>query len=92
MQISESFRRFGISDDSKNLLAIKVGGDAIETESHLKENVKGEPRAFTDQAMLDLCDPERLRKVYRVNLKKDDVSALEEAEAYVLGSMALKGS
>lgn len=48
--------------------------------------------AFSDDALAELCDHGRLRKVYRVDLKKGDTDAAKEAEAFMLGTMALKGS
>lgn len=96
MQIAESFRRFGISEDSKNILAIKVGSPDVReaTERHLVENVKGTPASFTDEVLAKLHDPARIRKIYRVEApKKGEALVLgKEAEAFILGSMALKGS
>lgn len=95
-QIAESFRRFGISEDSKNLLAIKVGSpharDAIER--HLTEQVKGTPAPFTDELLAKMHDPARIRKIYRLEApKKGEPLVLgKEAEAFIVGSMALKGS
>ena len=94
LQISESFRRFGISEDSTNVLAIKVGGDAAQIEAHLMQHVHGEMTAFSDEAVAELCDPGRIQKIYRVDLRqKGDVEVTrKEAEASILGSIALKGS
>ena len=87
-QIAESFRRFGISDDSTNVLAMKVSGDPAEIEAHLKQFVEGELVPLTDEVLVGMCDLGRIRKLYRV----DAGSARKDAEAFVLGSMALKGS
>ncbi len=93
-QISESFRRFGITNESINVLAIKVGGDAAQIESHLTANVKGQPAVFSDEVLAEVCDLSRIKKIYRVDVgtKSDGEAARKEAEAFVLGSMALKGS
>lgn len=93
-KIAESFRRFGISDDSENILAIKVGDDASQVEAHLKQHVEGKPVAFSDEVLAELRDPGRIRKMYRVDLsqKGDAGTGTKGAEAFVLGSMALKGS
>ncbi|KAK3055594.1 hypothetical protein LTR09_003514 [Extremus antarcticus] len=92
--ISESFRRFGITNESINVLAIKVGGDAAQIESHLTANVKGQPAVFSDEVLAEVCDLSRIKKIYRVDVgtKSDGEAARKEAEAFVLGSMALKGS
>lgn len=95
-QIAESFRRFGISEDSKNIVAIKVGspetGDAIAR--HLTEHVQGSPAPFTDELLLKLHDAARIRKIYRVEAPRKGESLVlgNEAESFIVGSMALKGS
>ena len=75
-------------------MAIKLGGDVSQIESHLTQNVQGSSATFSDEVLADICDFSRIRKIYRV-----DASAMgmeeatrKEAEAFVLGSMALKGS
>ena len=93
-KIAESFRRFGISDDSTNILAIKVGAEASQVESHLRQYDEGDSSVFSDEVLAQLCDSARIRKIYRVDMtQKDDPETVrKEAEAFVLGSMALKGS
>lgn len=92
-QIADSFRRFGISDQSTSILAIKVGGDASQIEAHLTEHVQGTPVPFTDATLQTMCDPARIRKIYRVDVASNGkVAVSKEAEAFVLGTMALKGS
>ncbi|RMZ14671.1 hypothetical protein D0862_01970 [Hortaea werneckii] len=86
--ISESFRRFGVNDSTKDVLAIKVGGsdvDAKTVENHLLQHVEGTPVSFTNAILAEMRDEARLRKVYKLE-------SVDGAEPYVLGSMALKGS
>ncbi|KAI7183153.1 hypothetical protein D0869_07184 [Hortaea werneckii] len=86
--ISESFRRFGVNDSTKDVLAIKVGGsdvDAKNVENHLLQHVQGVPAAFTNESLAEMRDEARLKKVYKIE-------SVDGAEPYVLGSMALKGS
>ncbi|KAK4504237.1 hypothetical protein PRZ48_005153 [Zasmidium cellare] len=92
--IAESFRRFGLSDDSKNIVAIKVGGDRAKIEEHLLANVEGKAVELTDEALAGMHDAARIRKIYRLEApKKGEVNVLSrESEALLLGSMALKGS
>ncbi|KAK5165866.1 uncharacterized protein LTR77_008789 [Saxophila tyrrhenica] len=92
--IAESFRRFGISNESTHVLAIKVGGDAAQIEAHLTQNVQGQPAAFSDEVLAELCDLNKIRKIYRIqgSAKGSETMARTEAEAFALGSMALKGS
>ena len=86
MQISESFRRFGVAEASKHILAIKVGGDVASVEEHLKKYVEGSMVPFTDQQLVEMQDESKVRKVYKID------ATGKEAEAFVVGSMALKGS
>ncbi|EMC99792.1 hypothetical protein BAUCODRAFT_62697 [Baudoinia panamericana UAMH 10762] len=84
--ISESFRRFGVEESTESILAIKVGGDRSSIETHLLSNVDGLPFRFEDGRLSRLQDIDRIQKVYRIN------STIRDAEAFILGSMALKGS
>lgn len=86
MQIAESFRRFGIAEASKHILAIKVGNDRSKIEKHLTQHVEGNMTPFADSELSKLRDDGRVRKVYKLD------AAGKEAEAFVLGSMAIKGS
>jgi EKC/KEOPS complex subunit CGI121/TPRKB len=63
-------------------------------EAHLRQNVRGDVVAFSDEVLSQMSDPGRIRKIYRVDLqsKGDDKVSGREAEAFVVGSMALKGS
>lgn len=94
VQIAESFRRFGIQDDSKNIVAIKVASDREAVEKHLLENVQGQPTTLTDEILQSLHDPARIRKIYRLEApKKGEPPVLgKDAETFTIGSMALKGS
>jgi EKC/KEOPS complex subunit CGI121/TPRKB len=96
-KIAESFRRFGIQDSTTNVLAIKVGGEAENVQSHLMQHVEGTPVEFSDGVIAGMCDAVKVKKIYRVDLqdltrKGDAETAGREAEAFVLGAMALKGS
>ena len=94
LQIAESFRRFGITDDTKHVLAIKVGQGEQRTQTsvknHLEEHVEGKSVAFTDSNIARLHDLPRLRKIYKFDIPKD--GQLSVATSFVLGTMALKGS
>jgi EKC/KEOPS complex subunit CGI121/TPRKB len=94
-QIAESFRRFGIQDTSIHVVAVKVLKSPDQSVSeHLTTNVQGEPVALTDEALASVKDDARIRKVYRLDQPKKGESAVlgKEAEAFVIGSMALKGA
>ena len=76
-------------------MAIKVGGNKLDVESHLNENVEGNPQPFTDEVLSSMNDLGRIQKIYRLGaLKKNDTgNQLDHAtEKVVMGSMVLKGS
>jgi len=92
--IAESFRRFGITNDSKTIIAVKVGHDSSLAKPHLAENVKGDVLAFSDETLAQVHDLGRIRKLYRLDAPKKatDVLVVREVEPFIIGSMALKGS
>ena len=90
-QIADSFRRFGIQDDTRHIIAIKVGGDAEQVQSHLLQHIEGTAVPLSDETVAEICDPAKVKKVYKIDLGQGEV-ARREAEAVVLGMMALKGS
>lgn len=86
IEIAESFRRFGVGDMTRHILAIKVGGVAAQVEEHLLKHVEGRLAPFTDDELRNIQDGDRIKKAFKLN----EISP--NAEPYVLGSMALKGS
>ncbi|KAF4552676.1 EKC/KEOPS complex subunit cgi121-like protein [Elsinoe fawcettii] len=99
-EIAESFRRFGLSNDSKNIIALKVAATPEVTEasvgSHLLEHIKGRPSQLTDNRISQLRDLSRLRKVYKFDLKTDAKSKTVVIDdtlilSSIVGSMALRG-
>ncbi len=107
-QIAESFRRFGITPTTTNLLAIKVSTDAQpftgeQIQQQLTSVVEGEQVPFEDDVLAGMTDLARVRKIYKLNVqggKKDAVvngvgkeeTERKELEIMVLGSMALRGA
>ena len=76
-------------------MAVKVLSSAEQSfAEHLSTNVQGEPVAMTDEALASVKDDARIRKIYRLDHPKKGESAVlgKEAEAFVIGSMALKGA
>jgi EKC/KEOPS complex subunit CGI121/TPRKB len=61
---------------------------------HLLQNVQGNPVTLTDDALAAVKDDARIRKLYRLDQPKKGESAIlgKEAEAFIIGSMALKGT
>jgi len=56
--------------------------------------VEGEVGGVTDEGLREVRDEARIRKIYRLEQPRKGESTVlgKEAEAFVLGSMALKGS
>ncbi|KAK7536207.1 kinase binding protein CGI-121-domain-containing protein [Phyllosticta citribraziliensis] len=77
--IAESFRRFGIQDSTRALLAIKITSTtpsapspfpslpAQTISSHLTANVHGTPLPFADAAIAPFTDLPRVRKIYKLD-------------------------
>jgi EKC/KEOPS complex subunit CGI121/TPRKB len=71
-QIAESFRRFGITPTTTNLLIIKVTTPsspltASEIQSHLTSSIEGEQVPFEDSILQQLTDVPRVKKIYKLN-------------------------
>jgi len=74
--IGDAFRRFGISNESKDLVVIKVGDSAAgdenqslskgSVESHLNEAVEGTGIDFSDSWFEDVCNLDKVRKNYKI--------------------------
>lgn len=107
IQIAESFRRFGISDTTQHVLAIKVCSTpditAESVSQHLQQNIEGEQVDVSDAALAEVADQARLRKIYKLNVQAKkgaangaasttSTSEIKELETSILGVMALKGS
>lgn len=100
--ISEAYRRFGISPDSRDVVAVKVlpsGTAAAEDDvwAHLCGNVDGTAVPFTDANVALCTDWAKVRKYYKLNGAaalagiKDEEGRRREAEMLILGAMALRG-
>jgi len=105
--ISESFRRFGITPTTTNLLIIKISTPtspttASEIQSHLSTEIQGEQVPFEDNVLATMTDLARVRKIYKLNaggwkngmtngMKKEEEDR-KELEVLVLGCIALRGS
>ncbi|TAQ91556.1 hypothetical protein B7494_g28 [Chlorociboria aeruginascens] len=80
--IAESFRRFGISPTTTNLLIVKVSTPsspfaAQAVQEHLSGVVEGEQVAFEDEILGGMTDVQRVTKVYKLGAggKKGEVIA-----------------
>jgi EKC/KEOPS complex subunit CGI121/TPRKB len=79
-QIAESFRRFGITDETASLIAVKIipangtEDDQIASVSavsdHLKASIEGDPLPLTESNLAALSDVPKICKIYKVEDKK----------------------
>ncbi|KAI9705297.1 MAG: hypothetical protein M1820_005296 [Bogoriella megaspora] len=70
--IAESFRRFGLSDNTKDIVAIKIGCpdhphiNESSVQNHLSSNVEGITVDFSDATFAETRDVPRIRKIYKI--------------------------
>ncbi|KAJ5468359.1 hypothetical protein N7475_006111 [Penicillium sp. IBT 31633x] len=99
--IAESFRRFGITDSTKDLLVIKVSvSPDITHESvaaHLDTSVQGTPVPFDDQTLSEFSDINKIKKAYKLGALsspagKENDEFKQRLENSLLSAIALRGS
>ncbi|PYH90507.1 CGI-121-domain-containing protein [Aspergillus ellipticus CBS 707.79] len=103
--IAESFRKFGITDSTKDLLVIKVSVTPEITHdsvaAHLNQYVEGTPVPFDDETLSKIADVAKIKKAYKLgtlntappnqaNGTHDD--GMKRLELSVLGAIALRGA
>ncbi|KAG5935693.1 hypothetical protein E4U60_003005 [Claviceps pazoutovae] len=103
--ISDSYRRFGISPTTKNLLVVKVltssdSSPSLPRESiqtHLSAHIKGNAIEATDANIALANDPPRIRRYYKLNglgwldVIEDDKTKRQALETLIVSSIALRG-
>lgn len=105
LQISEAFRRYGISPDVKDILVVKVcfptdqrpeAPTADDVWTHLSDSVQGRAIPFSDAEISQTTDWVKVKKYYKLNgapalNTKDEQAKLKESEMLILSAMALRG-
>ena len=81
LQIAESFKRFGVSSSTTDIVAVKV----VKCQPSLLEV----PRHLSDSTLADVRDLIRIGKIYKLDTKALDASAMLPI---ITGMMALKGT
>ncbi|CAJ2500760.1 Uu.00g036130.m01.CDS01 [Anthostomella pinea] len=100
--ISEAYRRYGITPTSKNIIVVRVlispsTLTAEDVEKHLVDNVQGVSRPLDDKTLSGFTDWSKIRKYYKLNgvgwvdALKDVGVKSKEMEMLVLGGMSLRG-
>ncbi|KAI2620481.1 hypothetical protein GGR54DRAFT_100252 [Hypoxylon sp. NC1633] len=101
--ISEAYRRFGITPSTTNLIVVKVlitpsTLTPKDVEAHLAAHVRGSPVPFADDALqaTGFADAAKVRKYYKLGGVAwldgvgDEARRRRETEMLVLGGMALR--
>ncbi|KAG0237503.1 hypothetical protein BGW42_000713 [Actinomortierella wolfii] len=83
--IAESLRRFGISDSTTSLIAIKIGGEASTVLEEMNKTVDGTLTSFSN--LEQEADLATLRKYYKIDPKVTDK---EQILNWIIGAMAMK--
>ncbi|EXJ66557.1 uncharacterized protein A1O5_10226 [Cladophialophora psammophila CBS 110553] len=69
--IGEAFRRFGVSESTRDLLVLKVATmPEVTLESvtqHLSTHIQGQPSTFDNATFRKVADMERIRKLYKLS-------------------------
>ncbi|KAK2746728.1 hypothetical protein FQN55_005455 [Onygenales sp. PD_40] len=106
--IAESFRKFGITDATKDLLVVKFSTSPDITHDsvaqHLEKAIEGKPLPFDDENLRLVSDISKIKKAYKlgsINAKGGQngpngpaalLSEMNNLERSILGAMALRGS
>lgn len=105
--ITEAYRRFGISPTTKDVIIVKVlfptedastpAHSPADIWTHLCANVQGTAVPFTDESIGPMTDWAKVRKYYKLNAApalvalKNEDAKRKESEVLILGAMALRG-
>ncbi|KAF9174642.1 hypothetical protein BGX20_010459 [Mortierella sp. AD010] len=83
--IAESLKRFGITEDTTSLIAVKIGGNPDEVLEDMSKTVDGILVSFSklDQEK----DMSKLRQYYKIDPKVTDDKAMLN---WIIGAMAMK--
>ncbi|KAB8225237.1 kinase binding protein CGI-121-domain-containing protein [Aspergillus novoparasiticus] len=103
--IADSFRKFGISDSTKDLLVVKVSVTPEITHdsvaAHLAQSIEGSPVPFNDETLSKIADVTKIKKAYKLGALpsapagqvngagNDDNGRLENS---IIGAIALRGA
>ncbi|KAI7832262.1 kinase binding protein CGI-121-domain-containing protein [Gamsiella multidivaricata] len=83
--IAESLKRFGITEDTKSLIAVRIGGNPDEVLADMSKTVDGILVSFSklDQEK----DMAKLRQYYKIDPKMTEDKAILN---WIIGAMAMK--
>ncbi|KAI5307038.1 hypothetical protein KEM56_005431 [Ascosphaera pollenicola] len=95
--IAESFRKFGITDTTKDLLVVKIATSPEITHdgiaAHLQKNIQGTAVQPTDENLKEITNIDKVKKTYKLSaLKGQDAATVKRIEMSILGAIALRGT
>ncbi|KAF7119248.1 hypothetical protein CNMCM5793_008996 [Aspergillus hiratsukae] len=68
--IADSFRKFGITDSTTDLLVVKVSVTPDVTHgsvaAHLQQSIDGSPVPFADESLSEISDVSKIKKAYKL--------------------------
>ena len=95
--MAESFRKFGVTDDTRNLVAVKItDSDPEMFQRILDKHVQGHVVPCTAENLSKCSDEAFIRKVYKLpppaQAGVDQGHQQQELELSILGLMAIRGA
>ncbi|KAJ5609757.1 hypothetical protein N7528_010324 [Penicillium herquei] len=82
--IAESFRKFGITDSTKDLLVVKVSISSEITHdsvaAHLESSVVGTSVPFDDQSLSEISDITKIKKAYKLGALPSPGTKIDRAQ------------
>ncbi|KZZ88427.1 protein cgi121 [Ascosphaera apis ARSEF 7405] len=95
--IAESFRKFGITDTTKDLFIVKIATSSEITHdkiaAHLQEHIQGTAVEPTDENLSKITNIDKVKKTYKLGaVKGQDAATLKRLEMSILGAIALRGT
>ncbi|KAB8074016.1 kinase binding protein CGI-121-domain-containing protein [Aspergillus leporis] len=102
--IADSFRKFGISDSTKDLLVVKVSVTPDITHdsvaAHLAQAIEGSPLSFNDETLSQVSDVTKIKKAYKLGALASPAGQVNGANSdekrrlqnSLIGAIALRGA
>ena len=96
LQIADSFRKFGITDSTTDLLVVKVSVTPDVTHdsvaAHLQQSIDGSPVPFADETLSEISDVSKIKKAYKLSALSAQDDEKRRLELSLIGAIALRGA
>lgn len=83
VQIADSFRKFGITDSTKDLLVVKVSVSSEITHdsvaTHLGSSIQGTSLPFDDETLAEISDVSKIKKAYKLGALSSPATMADSA-------------